>query len=240
MNHRSLVLNEDSEFKFHCHDGLDCFKECCRDINIFLTPYDVLRMKNSLGISSGEFLERYTLKVRVPNTGFSIVQIKMSEENDRKCPFITPKGCQVYSERPWSCRLAPVDMLGEGKYSFIFESSRCHGLMETKAQTVKEWVRDQGLIIYEDMEQGFSEIPSNLKLTGNVVTDEMLINLFFMACYDLDKFRDFLMSNLYLFKEMDLDEEIVDKIKYDDVQLMKFGFNLLSLGTDSLKDLVNS
>ena len=239
MDHRDLVLDEDSEFNFHCHDGLDCFKKCCRDINIFLTPYDVLRMKNFLGLSSGDFLEKYTLKVPVHHLGYAIVQIKMSEEDNLKCPFITPKGCRVYRERPWSCRIAPVDMLGGGKYSFCFESSRCHGLNETKAQTIKEWVRDQGLEIYEEMEQGFNEIPEHLKLTGDLVTDEKLIKLieiFFMACYDLDKFRNYLMNNPSMHKEMNLNEEILDRIMHDDVQLMKFGFKLLSPGPDRLKD----
>ncbi|MDP4126242.1 MAG: YkgJ family cysteine cluster protein [Bacillota bacterium] len=237
MDHRKLVLDEDSEFKFHCHDGLDCFKKCCRDINIFLTPYDILRMKNFLGLSSGEFLEKFTLKVPVHHSGYSVVQIKMSEEDNLKCPFITPKGCRVYRERPWSCRIAPVDMLGGGKYSFVFESSRCHGLNETKTQTIKEWVRDQGLEIYEEMEQGFSEITKHLKLTGDRETDEKIVKLFFIVCYDLDKFRNFLLNNPSLYEKMNLNEEILERIKDDEVQLMKFGFKLLSSGADRLKDL---
>ena len=90
------------------------------------------------------------------------------------------------------------------------------------------------------MEQGFKEIPEHLKLTGDRVTDEKyikLIKLFFMACYDLDKFRDFLMNNPSLYEEMNLNEEILDRIRHDDVQLMKFGFKLLSPGPDRLKDL---
>ncbi|AET69145.1 Uncharacterized protein family (UPF0153) [Desulfosporosinus orientis DSM 765] len=236
MNHRQLVLDENSEFQFHCHDGLDCFKKCCRDINIYLTPYDVLRMKNSLGLPSGEFLEKYTLKVQAPHTGFTFVQIKMSEEDNLKCPFITGKGCQVYLERPWSCRIAPVDMLGGGKYSFIFESSRCHGLKEPKVQTIKEWISDQGLEIYEEMEEGFNEIPKHLKLTGSKARDKKISDLFFTACYDLDKFRCLLMNNPYVFERMNLSEEQIQGIRQDDIQLMKFGFKLLVSGEDSLND----
>lgn len=237
MNHRELVLDEESEFRFHCHDGLDCFKKCCRDINIYLTPYDVLRMKNSLGLSSGEFLEKYTLKIPVHRSGLSIVQLKMSEENDLICPFITPKGCQVYRERPWACRIAPVEMRDDGKYSFCFDSSRCHGLNETKSQTIKEWLGEQGVEPYEAMEQGFSEIPRHLNITADRDIDERVVKLFFMACYDLDKFRRFLIDNSALYEEMNLTEETLDGIKHDDVQLMKFGFKLLSSGPDFLKGL---
>lgn len=237
MNHRQLVLDENSEFQFHCHDGLECFKQCCRDINIYLTPYDVLRMKNSLGLPSGEFLERYTLNVQAPHTGFTFVQIKMSEEDNLKCPFITGKGCQVYQERPWSCRIAPVDMLGAGKYSFIFESSRCHGLNEPKVQTIKEWIKDQGLEIYDEMEEGFNEISEHLKLSGDKVRDQKIGKLFFLACYDLDKFRSLLMKNPYVFEKMHLSQELIAEIRQDDVKLMKFGFKLLSSGAGSLNDL---
>ena len=39
-------LKEDAEFNFACHPGVSCFNQCCSDVNIFLTPYDVLRLKN--------------------------------------------------------------------------------------------------------------------------------------------------------------------------------------------------
>lgn len=60
------VLNPQDNFRFACHEGLDCFTRCCRDITIFLTPYDILRLKNGLGISSQKFLRNYTLSLSVP------------------------------------------------------------------------------------------------------------------------------------------------------------------------------
>ena len=38
-------LSPESKFRFSCHKGLSCFTQCCGDVNIFLTPYDVLRLK---------------------------------------------------------------------------------------------------------------------------------------------------------------------------------------------------
>jgi len=35
-----------SKFKFECHKGVKCFTKCCRGINIVLTPYDIIRLKN--------------------------------------------------------------------------------------------------------------------------------------------------------------------------------------------------
>lgn len=233
MDHRTMILDEDSKFNFHCHHGLDCFKKCCRDINIYLSPYDVLRMKNHLGLSSQDFLDKYTLIVPVDDPGLPLVQIKMCEENELVCPFITPKGCGVYQNRPWACRIAPVDLLGRGKYSFIFESTRCHGLNEEKTQTVKEWMADQGLEIYDQIEQGFSQIPFHLKMTGDKQVDQQLIKLFFMACYNLDQFRSFLSANSGLAGEFGLSRQALEQS--DDVQLMKFSFALLNQGTEALR-----
>ncbi|KLU59313.1 flagellin N-methylase [Peptococcaceae bacterium CEB3] len=237
MDQRDQILDENSEFNFHCHDGLDCFGTCCRDINIFLTPYDVLRLKNFLRLSSGEFLAKYALRVPVHQSGFSFVQIKMSEEDSLKCPFITPKGCRVYPERPWACRIAPMKMLDGGKYSFCFESSFCHGLSEPKAQTVKEWLSDQGLEIYGEMEQEFGQIPQRVKLSGDRGTDEKFAGFFFMVCYDLDRFRDYLKQRPALFKKTVVDGKGPEPTGLDDVQLMKLGFELLAEGPERLKTL---
>ena len=50
----------DSKFKFRCHKDIKCFTKCCSNIDILLTPYDVLRLKKRLKLSSAEFLSNYT------------------------------------------------------------------------------------------------------------------------------------------------------------------------------------
>jgi len=57
---KPVRLSADSKFKFECHKGVKCFTKCCRDINIALTPYDIIRLKNRLQLSSDEFLAMYT------------------------------------------------------------------------------------------------------------------------------------------------------------------------------------
>ena len=54
-------LGLDSRFTFRCHKDVKCFTKCCRGINIILTPYDIIRMKNRLGLTSDEFLSIYTV-----------------------------------------------------------------------------------------------------------------------------------------------------------------------------------
>jgi uncharacterized protein len=45
-----ILFTWDDQFKFSCHKGLACHNTCCRDVNIFLTPYDVLRMRRGTGV----------------------------------------------------------------------------------------------------------------------------------------------------------------------------------------------
>ena len=67
-------LGPESTFKFKCHPGVACFTECCRDINIILTPYDIIRLKNRLDLSSEEFLALYTEPQLLEKTGLPVVE----------------------------------------------------------------------------------------------------------------------------------------------------------------------
>ena len=51
-------LTEESRFQFDCHQGLECFTRCCHGIQIMLPPYDILRLKKALNLTSEEFLSR--------------------------------------------------------------------------------------------------------------------------------------------------------------------------------------
>jgi len=72
------VLTPKDHFQFECHQSLDCFTRCCRNITIFLTPYDILRMKNALKITSGDFLTSYT-DIVVGDAGLAVIVLRMRD-----------------------------------------------------------------------------------------------------------------------------------------------------------------
>ena len=72
-------LGPEDRFKFACHPGISCFNRCCADVNIFLSPYDVLRLRQRLGITSTDFLEKYTLLPVQKEMRTPVVVLKMSE-----------------------------------------------------------------------------------------------------------------------------------------------------------------
>ncbi|MGQ5711541.1 YkgJ family cysteine cluster protein [Desulforudis sp. DRI-14] len=214
------MLSADGRFCFSCHRGLACFGSCCRDVNIFLSPYDVLRLKRKLGVSSSEFLQEYTLLAH--EAGIPLVQLKMREGEDLRCPFVGPEGCRVYDERPWSCRMAPVDIKGPETYTFVFDSAFCLGLNEPEEWTVTGWMADQGLDVYEEVEALFKQLPGRFKLTGLDFLDRHLSRLVYMACYDVDRFREFVFDPVFL-EAFEVSRVGKEELQ-DDVALLKFGF----------------
>ncbi|AGL00717.1 YkgJ family cysteine cluster protein [Desulfoscipio gibsoniae] len=226
----------DAKFRFLCHEKLACFNRCCRDINIFLSPYDVLRMSRKLGLSTGEFLQRYTTRLQPGRLRFPLVIIKMREDADLVCPFVTERGCSVYDERPWSCRMAPVEIRGENKYGFAFDSDHCHGLLEDREWTVDEWMQNQGNDNYGELEQEFDKIPQNLSFTGMPALDEHIREMFYMTCYDLDMFRRYVFESSFL-STFGVDGKTAQRIKDNDLALLQFGFRWLARDFDLRKSM---
>ncbi|MFZ5631275.1 MAG: YkgJ family cysteine cluster protein [Bacillota bacterium] len=226
-----------SKFKFDCHGGLSCFGQCCRDINIFLTPFDVIRLKRKLNMSSAEFLKLYTEELKPPQLKFPVRYLKMNDDDQLKCPFLTSRGCAVYQERPWSCRMAPVDIAGPGKFRFSFNRAKCLGLNEDREWTVRSWMESQDMGVYDTVEAVFKEIPALVGFTGQEALDKRIVQLFSMVCYDIDTFRDFILRNKFLVREGGIDREVFQESLKDDVQLLKTGIQWLVNVSSNVKTL---
>ena len=70
-------------------------------------PYDIIQLKNGLEISSEEFLQQYTFTLMGKN-GLPAIILKMKDNDEKSCPFVTSQGCRVYDSRPWACRIYPL------------------------------------------------------------------------------------------------------------------------------------
>ena len=126
-------LSWDSRFHFNCHSELACFNQCCQNPTVILKPYDILRLRKRLGITSTEFLERYTTKVLEDKSRLPLVMLDIDREEGTGCPFLEAVGCGVYEDRPGACRLFPVTQgssLGEAGVTdsyFIKQLNFCQG-----------------------------------------------------------------------------------------------------------------
>ena len=83
-----------------------CWNACCSNIDISLTPYDILRLKRRLDLTSTEFLERYTVPYEMEKDGIAGVKLR-PVDGGTACRFMEPEGCGVYDDRPTACRYYP-------------------------------------------------------------------------------------------------------------------------------------
>jgi hypothetical protein len=227
MSENSKTLGLEDTFHFSCNPGIDCFTQCCQDVNILLTPYDIVQMKNRLGISSTEFLEKYTKRLLAPNTLLPAVQFKMDEENDKRCYFVGDKGCGVYEHRPWSCRMYPLDHSVEAEtFAPMVDPTRCLGLQENTAWKLRDWLQDQGIEPYNDWNLRFAELTEDEKVTIWRKGYPGGVDIFYLACYDLDRFRDQVFKEK-LFEMVEEGSADQDKLKTDDLALLEFAFTWL-------------
>jgi len=202
------------KFRFLCHKGIECFNKCCYDLNLFLMPYDIIRLKNRLKMTSTEFLKKYTKMHIGYNTGLPVVTLKM--RNDLSCPFVTEDGCSVYKDRPSSCRLYPLARIriDDNEFYYIVREEHCKGFNENKVWTVEEWLKNQEAIDYNRMNDIFMKIISRKNKLSRELTYKEL-RLIYLACFDIDGFRRFAEKNSI-------------KVPEDDVELMKFGIDWIS------------
>ncbi len=226
----------DSKFKFRCYQDIGCFNKCCRNTNMLLTPYDILRMKKRLGLSSGEFLEKYTYTHIDETSSHPYAVLDMVEDQEGKCPFLASEGCSIYEDRPSNCRYYPV---GQGiiikdpgtgpvpvEFYFFIREPNCLGYNEDKEWSIEKWRVDQGVDLYDEMNKEWKEIQLRRDNPGKPKLDENKQQLMYMASYNLDKFKKFVFESGFL-NIFDLDIEEVEKMKTDDIALMKFGFKYL-------------
>jgi len=227
-------LTPTESFRFGCHPEVACFTRCCTDANILLTPVDVLRLSRRLGLTTTEFLDRHALVPITKDLQLPVVMLRMGEEPERRCPFLGSDGCGVYQDRPWACRMYPVAMAlpparagfePEPLY-FLLEDGFCQGRDGGRSWTVDDWRRDQDVAGREDLERGFRDIVSHPWFIGGRHLDPRRMEVFFTACYDLDKFRAFIFESSFL-QRFDLDAELTERLRRDDEALLGFGFKWL-------------
>ena len=227
-------LKKDSTFSFSCHKNVSCFNKCCTDVNIFLTPYDVLRLKNNLGISSQEFLDKYTILPIDGNQKYPVVMLKMNSDEDKSCPFVGKEGCSVYKDRPWSCRMFPLGVASpketgsedDSEFYFLLEEPVCKGYNENKEWTVGEWMNSQEVNDYAEMGELFKQVSLHDYLQSGKQLEPAKLEMFYTVCYNTDKFREFVFESSFL-KRFEVEEEVVNKIRKDDKELLLFGLNWL-------------
>ncbi len=231
-------LDRMDSFLFRCRPGLACFNQCCRNLNLFLYPYDVIKLKQALGISSDAFLDQYVDVVMREGNYFPDVLLKMSENADRACIFSQAAGCRVYAERPYTCRTFPVEYGLQydagGRHSelvgFLRPPEFCLGPRADDRWTLQSWARDQEADQHQKMAKQWSEVKGLFQKNpwGSEGPQGKRAKMAFMASYNMDAFRAFVFGSSFL-KRFKVKTALLKKMQTDDVALMRFGFDWIRL-----------
>ena len=235
-----VKLGSQSQFKFRCHKELKCFTQCCRGINIILTPIDIIRLKKRLGLSSEQFLALYTEPQLLEKTDIPVVVLKLleadaGESGSSPCPFVRPEGCLVYEDRPTSCRYYPLGEISlaykddpEGEqFFFMVKEAHCLGFGEEKTWTVLEWRKDQGVDVNDRINAQWADlIVRKRSLPPSMHWAEQAKKMFFMASYNVDRFREFVFESSFL-KRTPTEPKILERLRADDAALLEFGLRWL-------------
>ena len=220
-------------FSFGCHPDIDCFTECCRELDLILTPYDVLCLSKELQIKSAAFIERYAVLEQDENDVFPVMYLGMVDDGKASCPFISNNGCRVYNGRPGACRAYPVgrgvtlDENGNKRELYVLvREDHCRGFAEEQPYTVAEWFENQGLIEYNEINDELLTLLQHQNVSeGMRLTEKQKDNLL-LALYKLDEFRD-LISSPGFQEEFKLAEEEIRSVLSDDLKLLRFGIHWL-------------
>ncbi|PID73384.1 MAG: hypothetical protein CSB33_03880 [Desulfobacterales bacterium] len=219
-------------FFFRCYPGISCFNMCCRNLNLFLYPYDVMRLKNGLNMSSGEFLDRHTDVVLREGQYFPEVLLKMADNEAHTCPFVSGAGCTVYENRPDTCRFFPLDqgMLfpesggAPEKLYWYRPFDFCQGRHERDEWTLDTWADDQDTRRYSRMTADWAELRGLFQSNpwGPDGPMERAGKMAFMAAYNVDAFREFVFGSSFL-KRYHIKPAIKKKLKKNDADLLAMG-----------------
>ncbi len=126
-------LERTSPFGYTCHRCLGC----CRFKKIQLNPYEIARLAKNRGLSTTDFIGRYT------TNGGTVLRF----DEEGTCVFLDDRGCSVHPDRPLVCRLYPlgrhVHFLGVEYFNQMASEPGCRGVFHDNG-TVAQYLDEQG------------------------------------------------------------------------------------------------
>lgn len=222
-------LGPGQSFCFDCHPGVPCFTECCRLLELELSPYDVLRLRHATGLTSQQLHDRYIIREQSAGSIFPKYYLTMVDDGRASCVFVSETGCSVYEHRPGACRAYPLGRAAVRdrksnlrEYHVLLQEDHCQGFSEKKEQDAAGYSEDQGLDRYNSFNDAVAPlIQHDHIMQGKFRPDEQQLALFHLVLYNIDSFRELLKKGDDRFPSCP--KHVID----NDEELLSFGVKLL-------------
>lgn len=176
-------------------------------------------------------MDQYTVMRHRTAHGFPEIMMKMDMTTDKRCPFVTTTGCSIYEDRPGACRIYPLGRASTStkvggahkEFYFVVKEDHCKGFEQVQDWSVAEWLEDQGMVEYNRINDLLMELYVRKARLRTISLTPQHIKMFVMACYNIEKFREFIFRSPFLVK-FDLAPDLVDTLKTSDLSLLEFAF----------------
>ena len=145
----TMKIGLDEKFKFNC---TMCGKCCINRDDILLTPNDVFKMSDALGLEISDFIKKYCEVYRGQSSKIPIVRL-LPVGPMKRCPLLKGNRCAVHHVKPVVCAMFPIgrclivddDSKKGGEITvkdiqYIFTAPGCGD--KKKEHTVREWLKD--------------------------------------------------------------------------------------------------
>lgn len=192
-------LKPDEAFNFGCGPGLSCFTDCCRALDLALTPYDAFRLRQALKLSSADFLEQYAVVETGEDEAFPLVYLAMVDDGQASCPFVAAAGCKVYRDRPAACRAYPMGRglrLAAGcrgprkqEIFVLVKEPHCLGFEVEQSRDAGAWMADQGLQSYNRNSDTLLQLLRHPKIMQGWRPSPGQAELYLQTLYQLEDFQ---------------------------------------------------
>lgn len=227
-------ISAEQEFSFACHPGVPCFTECCRELDLALSPYDVLRLKKAVGLTSNQFLEQYVLVEWQEDQVLPTCYLTMVDDGRASCVFVNQHGCSVYADRPGSCRAYPVGRgvtRNEGgaltESLVLLQEPHCRGFAEPCPQTARTYLQEQELDLYNQFNDALLPLYQHRSIRDKTFRPTRYqFDQYMLALYDLDQFRKE-MVNGRIALQRPLTSRQLKGLAGDDEELLLLGIEWL-------------
>lgn len=203
-------LQQGETFCFDCNPEVPCFNQCCAELSLPLTPYDILRLRRRLQtMPSATFLTQFTVQRTYPETGFPLPMLRMLQGPGEPCPFVTPVGCSVYEDRPSACRFYPLGRGtklaadGVSERFFVVREPHCHGFDKGTDRTAAQWLHHEDLAVYNAFNDRYMRLMAMVRATETPLEPRMAA-MVSLCLLQLDKFRE-LITTMHIFSRVVVD-----------------------------------
>ncbi len=225
-------IEKEETFHFSCHPSVGCFTDCCRQLELALTPYDVLRLKKGCGLHSEEFLNRYVIMEQEDHETFPRFYLTMVDDGRASCVFVSDDGCTQYQDRPGACRAYPMGRASIRQtdnsmdaFFVLLRESHCHGFLEHQEHNALTYSTEQELPTYNRYNDAVATLLQHEQIRLGKQFSEQQREQFILALYNLDQFRTLLLAG-ELPQTNPLDDSSRERLA-DDESLLLYGIDWL-------------